>query len=988
MRSANFQTEVRSGVRLDISQKLLQNFSLGVGAVEQQVQVAGEANLVNTQSADLGEVIENLRVTSLPLNGRQFAQLILMTAGATPEPQGIFSAPFAVAGQSPNVNGNRSDANQYLLDGLSLNDLTYNHLSASPSVDAIQEFKVQSGLYSAEFGSANGAQINISLKSGTNAFHGSIWEFVRNDIFDARNFFDRQQIAPFRQNQYGGTFGGPIAKNRTFFFTNYEGLKIRKGISITSAVPTVAMRGGDFTGVANIFDPTTFNATTGTSPPFLNNRIPDARISPVARAVLALYPLPNLSSGLGRNFAGSGKRIVDSDQFNGRVDHNFRTTDTMFARFTFSNVGDLNPVPGTASFETASAPVSPPGFGQKTRVKNVNTVVQYTHLFTSNAINQARIGYNYTGTLQTQENTSDFSSALGIKGNDNRRYSNGIPVFNIVGFSSIGGTTFDLDWNNHTYTVIDDLSYAHGRHTFKIGTSIEKLQPATRFLLSPRGSYTFRNIFTADPKNATNTGNAFADFLLGLPNTAAAGVGDNLVHLRSWRWGSYFQDDWKLSQRLTLNLGIRYELLPRWTEKDNKWSNIDLANGGRFVIASNKGEINPAANLAAFPTLTFVTSDKVGWPRALVDGDYNNFAPRVGFAYGLDNDGRSVVRGGYGVFFAREVVASAGLSFDPPFFGNKSFTNSNRSSLIPVETSLISTGTILPNAQPISRNYPIGYVQQWSFGVERQVTQNAALEVSYLGTKGTKLDTSISPNQPLPGLTPLAQRLPFPNLAAGVSLMGAFAWSSYNALNVHLQTRAVRGLTAAVNYTWSKSLDTISSGNSNTANANKPQDSHNGHGRRFDLSKAGNAIFGGWTTTGILTLQGRVPFSPLLAIDRSNTGVLQDRPDQVGDPNAISNRTPDHFFNTAAFALQPAGQFGNARRDTIRGPNFYQFDASLIKAARLTERQQIEFRAEFFNLPNHTNFKLPNRIFGTPDFGQVFSAYDSREIQFGLKYSF
>ncbi|HXN25022.1 MAG TPA: TonB-dependent receptor [Candidatus Dormibacteraeota bacterium] len=1010
-----FRTEVRSGIGLEIDQKLPINFTLQVGQLTQEVVVQADAGLVNSQTSDIGELIENRRVTELPLNGRQFSQLILLTAGATPEPQGLFSGPFAVAGQSPNVNGNRSDANQYLIDGISINDITYNHLSASPSVDAIQEFKVQSGMYSAEFGSTNGAQINVTLKSGTNRPHGSLWEFVRNDKLDSKNYFDRRSIPPFRQNQFGGTLGGPIIHGKTFFFVNYEGLRVRKGISITSAVPTLAMRKGDFRGLAPIFNPATFNPATKTSTPFANNQIPDERISPVAKAVLALIPEPNISSGLGRNYAGFGKRITDSNQVNTRIDHNFNASNTIFGRLTFSDISDLNPVPGTASFETASAPVSPPGFGQNTSVRGVNTALQWTHLFSQAVINQLRIGYNYTGTRQTQENKSDFSGANGIQGNDNRTFSNGVPGFNILGFSSFGGTTFDLNWRNNSFTLIDDLSYVRGRHTIKVGFSGERLLPSTRFLLSPRGSFTFRNIFTADPQNPTGTGNSFADFLLGLPNTAAAGVGDNLVHLQSWRFGTYVQDDWKVSTRLTVNLGIRFEFTPHWIEKNNKWANIDLTAGGRFVIASDHGEINPAAKLAAFPSLTFVTSDKAGFPRALVDNDYKAIAPRIGFAYAFDDQARTVLRGGYGIFYTRDVVASNGLSFNPPFFGNKSFTNSNLAALIPVQTALISTGTVLPNAQGIARNAPNGYMQQWSLGLQRQLASDLVVEANYLGTKGTKLAASISPNQAVPGTTPLVQRIPYPNLAAGVSLMGAYSWSSYNAVTLSMRKSFSRGLSFSSNYTWAKSLDTISSGNSNTANSNKPQDSRNiaaewgpsifdvghrfvanyiydlpfGKGRKFAIeNRAWDFFFGGWSTTGILTLQGRLPFSPLLGIDRSGTGVFQDRPNQVGDPNAIDKRTPDKYFNTAAFALQPAGQFGNAGRDTIRGPNFYQFDSSIIKNFKVRESQQFEFRAEFFNLLNHPNFKLPNRIFGTADFGQIFSAYDAREIQFGLKYSF
>ncbi len=1010
-----FKTQTKTGLTLEIEQKAVVNFTLPVGSVSEQVTVTAETNVLRPQSADISEVIENQRVTQLPLNGRQFVQLVMLTPGTTPEPQGIFSTPFAVAGQSPNVNGNRSDGNNYLLDGISLNDLTYNHLAASPSVDAIQEVKVQSGLYTADFGSAPGAQINATLRSGTNEFHGSAWEFVRNDIFDARNFFDLKNVSPFRQNQFGGTLGGPIVKDKTFFFFNYERLSIRKAVPITSSVPTEAMRRGDFRGVANIFDATKFNPATNTSPQFDNNQIPPERFSSVAKALLPLIPLPNLSSGLGRNFAGSGKRSLGSDQVNARVDHNFGARDLLFGRFTFSDISDLEPIPLTTSFETASAPLSPPGFGQNTSVRNVNVASQYTHIFSPRLTNEVRLGYNYTGTRQFQENTTDFSSQVGIQGNDSRFLSNGIPVFNITGFSSIGGTTFDLNWRNHTYTVIDDLVFIRGKHTLKAGFSFDRLQPNTQFLLSPRGSFTFRALFfTRDPQNPGTTGNAFADFLLGLPNLAAVGVGDTLVHLRAIRTGSYFQDDWKVTSNLTLNLGIRYELATPFHEKRNRWANLDIRTGN-FVLASDDAKINPLAQISSFPTLTFVTDQQAGFPNALVDTDSNNFAPRIGLAWTPFGDKKTVIRSGYGIYYT-QVNASDGLSFNPPFFGNKQFNNTSLSNLIQVQDALVSRTAVTPNAQAIAKDRIFGYVQQWSFNIQRELRENWLVEGIYLGSKGTKLGASVQPNQAFPGTTPIAQRLIYPQLAPTVAFSVPWSSSSYNSLTLRAEKRYSRGLVLSMNYTWAHSLDNASSTNSTAANNNKPQNSRDlrsewassifdarhrfvfnswyelpfGPGKALASGVTGAAkhLVEGWSVAGIITVQSRLPFSPLVPFDRSGAGTNQDRPDVVGDPNRIDRRTPDRFFNTDAFVLQPAGRFGNAGRNIIRGPNFRDVDFSVLKLTKIAESKQLEFRVESFNLLNQANFKQPNKTFGTADFGRVFSAQDAREIQFGLKFIF
>ncbi len=1011
-----FKQELLTGVKLEIGQKVVINFALTVGSVQQQVTVAAQAVTLNTQTSDLGQVIDNRRVTELPLNGRQFIQLVLLSSGATPEPQGIFSAPFAIAGQSPNVNGNRSDANNYLLDGVPLNDPTYNHLSASPSVDAIDEFKVQTNLYSSEFGSAPGSQVNVALKSGTNAYHGSAWEFLRNDVLDARNFFDTNK-PPNRQNQFGGTFGGPVVKNKTFFFFNYEGLRVRQGITIVSTVPTQAMRSGNLSGVARIFDPATFNAGTNTQTEFPGDTIPTGRINVAASTILQLVPLPNVpGAGLSRNFVGFGNKNENSDQYNGRLDHHIGANDFLFGRVTYSDITDLEPIPGASSFQVSAAPLAPPGFGQNTALKNINIVAQYTHIFSTNLLNQFRLGYNYTRVKQTQQNQTDFSSQVGIQGNSaSRVLSNGIPTLGILGFSTLGGTTFDLNWRDHNYMLMDDLVYTHGKHSLKAGFSGERVYAETQFLLSPRGSFNFRNTFTTDPQNPSTTGSPFADFLLGLPNTAAVGNGNPLVYLSDWQLAGYVQDDWRVTPKLTLNLGARYEVLTRWKEKYNRWANWDPSSGNFIIATPSNGQINNTAQIGNFPTLHFVTSASAGWPISLVNGDGNNIAPRLGFAYSWRPG--TVIRGGYGIFFQRDpVVASNGLSFNPPFFGNVSFTNASHANLITIQNALISTGTVLPNAQGLARDNPNGHIQEWSLNIEQELTSNLVFKAIYLGSAGNDLSSSINPNQATPGTTPVAQRLPFPTLAPNIALGVPFAVSSYNSLTLDLEKRYSTGLTFGASYTYSKSLDDSAGGNSSSAGNNKPQNSRDikadygpsifdvghrfvfntfyelpfGPGKRWAGGTSGAAarLLGGWSLSGIEIMQSGVPFSPIVGSDRSGSGALQDRPNAVGDPNAISNRTAAQLFNTVAFALQPAGQFGNAGRNTIRMPSYFNTDFSIIKSTKLTEAQRIEFRAEFFNLFNTTHFNLPNRTFGTADFGKVFSAQSPRNIQFGLKYAF
>jgi hypothetical protein len=405
---AGFKTEERSSIEIQINSRVRLDFVLQVGAVSEEVKVAGSAPLLDTDTAETGEVIENQRVTQLPLNGRQFIQLALLTAGVVPEVKGTLSSPLALSGQSANANGTRYEDNVFLLDGVSVRDEIYTRLTVSPSIDSIQEFKVHTSNYSAEFGGHGGAQINVSTKSGTNSFHGAVYEFLRNDVLDAKNFFDGSIKPPFRQNQFGASVGGPIKRNKTFFFGNYEGSRIFKGVTLGAALPTEDMRSGNFTGMGPIINP-------ATQLPFTNDQIPDSMIAPFAKAMLANVPLPT-TTGLGRNFTGFGDRDVSMDQFTARIDHTFNNSNLIFGRFIYSNVDDLEPYPATVDLSSGS-PLPPPGFGQRTSQRSRNVALQYTHVFSPTLLNQVRFGYNYLDAGQKSANSNvDFVSQFGFQG--------------------------------------------------------------------------------------------------------------------------------------------------------------------------------------------------------------------------------------------------------------------------------------------------------------------------------------------------------------------------------------------------------------------------------------------------------------------------------------------------------------------------------------------------------------------------------------------
>jgi hypothetical protein len=438
-----FRTEERPSIELQINSRVRLDFVLQVGSVSEKVDVNESAPLLDTDTSESGAVIENRRVTQLPLNGREFIQLALLTAGVVPEVKGTLSSPLALSGESANANGTRFEDNVFLLDGVPIRDEIYERLTVSPSIDSIEEFKVHTSNYSAEFGGHGGAQVNISTKSGTNMWHGTAYEFLRNDVLDAKNYFDGAEKPPFRQNQFGGSLGGPIRRNKSFIFGNYEGSRIFKGVTLGAALPTEDMRNGNFAGMGPIIDP-------ATGQPFTNDQIPDTMIAPFANATLANVPLPT-TQGLGRNFTGFGDRDLSMDQFTTRVDHTFNGADQVFGRFIYSRVNDLEPYPATVDLSSGS-PLPPPGFGQLTTQRSQNLTLQYTHIFNPKFLNQFRFGYNYLDAGQKSANSDvDFVSQFGFQGTNPPPLGAGYPSIVIPGFSTMDDATTELFTTNNVF---------------------------------------------------------------------------------------------------------------------------------------------------------------------------------------------------------------------------------------------------------------------------------------------------------------------------------------------------------------------------------------------------------------------------------------------------------------------------------------------------------------------------------------------------------
>ncbi|MGH9766031.1 MAG: TonB-dependent receptor domain-containing protein, partial [Blastocatellia bacterium] len=807
--ASNFKQRAIKGVVLELDQKAKIDVTLEVGQITEVITSddANSAPLTRTETAEAGEVIENKRIVELPLNGRLFLQLAQLTPGVIENSRGAFGQQLAgVSGPRITVMGARESDNYFTLDGVSLTDRFYNTLSTPLAVDAIQEFKVQSNLYSAESGTLGGAQINIAIKSGTNDLHGSAYGFLRNDNLDARNFFDRNVKPEFRQNQFGGTVGGPVIKNKAFFFGSYEGLRLAKALTRTFTVPSGSLQSGQFTTLVR--DPATGLPCTQADQRgcFANNLIPDSRISPVAKGLLRFLPPPNQTGAA--NFIGSPQEINDNNQFTIRTDYQYGDRDTIFARYTFYDVDAYQPY-GFVAF--ASSPISLPGFGIFVQQRSQNVAISETHVFSSTLIGEFKVGFNRTAGGQVQQNNDvDFASQFNLAGLSRDPIDRGIPRITIAGFNAFGDVATPISRRDNDYQFGSNFSWNRGSHNLNFGGVYKRIQFNPLVPSNKRGQFTF---------NGTFTNNAFGDFLLGLPSSAQGGVGGTAVYLRGNEYQVYAQDNWKATKRLTVNFGLRYEYASPLSEKFNRWATLDI-EGRQVIVASQDGKTYPRElwipgieqQLAPLP---IVTSEQAGLNRALVEKDTNNFAPRVGFAFDLFGDQRTVLRAGYGIYYNAASFNAVSLqSQAPPFFKRISAFNSPAA---PATIMTILGNPLLgaPGFQTYDIAFHTPYYQQWNLGVQQLLTQNLLLEAQYLGSKGTKLFTNIWYNtpDPSPATTPsIAARSRFPNLG-NFALQAGAASSNYHALALRAEKRLSSGLMVMGSYTFSKSIDNDSLGN-------------------------------------------------------------------------------------------------------------------------------------------------------------------------------
>lgn len=979
-----------TGTVLQVDQQVRLDVSLEVGAVSQEITVAGAAPLLQTEDASLGDVIDTRKVETLPLNGRNFLQLATLTPGVNNG---------GLLGNGLSVNGGRGDFNNYLMDGTANSSRFDGSVVIRPNLDAIQEFKVQTSTYSAEFGFAGSGQINLVTKSGSNRFHGSAYEFLRNRKLDARNFFDPAGPGPsFKQNQFGGTFGGPIRKNKTFFFVDYEGLRIRQSSTIQSLIPTQDMRSGNFRGLQPIFDVLTFNPSTGELQQFGDNQIPAARIDKVAAGLNQYYPAPNLNDPR-LNYINTTGSYSNSDEFAVRIDHQLRANNQLFVRYNFDDAPSFSPaaLPPLGTYNTPRPQLA---------------TVSDTHLLSPRVINELRLGFNRyrTGQVSARTFTADIAGKLGVGGVSTDPLDFGFPNVSIVpNYTAVSdpANPFPTLRKDNVYQAADTVSVTRGAHAFKFGGQVNRVQVNGVQNSFGRGAFEFDGRFTRNPA-ISRSGNEFADYLLGYADKTQRQVGSTRVDMRSTYIGTFAQDDWKVSPRLTVNLGLRWEANTPLADKYGRNSSVDWIYGSGRAAVVTPGQIGP------------VTGNH--YNDAMYLPDWNDFAPRVGFAYRPFAGNSTVVRGGYGIFYA----LSVGQIFtfqaqNPPRIVNDVFTAVFPNPGLTFENgfqlgALMPAGLISVRALDFHRRDP--YIQQWDLTIQRQIVSDLVIELAYVGNKGTKLPRTDYINSPAPGPGPIQPRRPFQGFATFIVREDRMV-SIYNAFEFKANKRFSHGHSFLLSYTFGKSIDTGSGsfggGGNNSDNA---QDSNNiraergrsaqdakhnfvlsymyelpfGRGKRF-ASTAPAVIekaIGGWQIAGITTLRSGFSQTPLVAQDRCNCDRAgRMRADVVSGVNwRLDNPTPQQFFNTAAFRLPAQYSFGNAGRGVIDTPGTNNFDFSAMKLFRLRETHSLQFRAEFFNFFNHPLFNTPNLNVDSTNFGRISSARAGRQIQFGLRYQF
>jgi outer membrane receptor protein involved in Fe transport len=1013
VKAQGFQTYVQQGISLDVNETATVGIHLKLGAETQQVDVNADAALVQSTVSSLGETVMQREILDLPLDGRNFSQLGTLQPGVVPLTPGLLDAGGpARANQGYAVDGQRPESNNFLIDGADNVSAVDGGFVLKPPIDAIAEFKILSHNANAEFGRNTGSTTNIVTRSGTNAFHGAAWEFLRNDAMDASDFFTKS-VQPLKQNQFGATFGGPILKDKTFFFGYYEGFRNRQGETVDATVPSLAERQGTFPQPL-------FSFFTGQPVLVPNGQLPS--IDPVAQNILPFFPLPNNGSN---GFIGTQTLSENNDQFGLRLDHYLTHTDTLNFRYMYSSGPTTDPL--------SPAGANVPGFPVGEYGRAQNFVAQETHIFSPTIIGVARFSYLRNTFLLDQHINHEPASDLGFQYDPTLPSAAGPPFIQVGGYASVGDPiTGPRNTFQNTFDLSGSLSWIHGRHELKFGGGYRRDQINALQGIATNGFFVFSTFPYSD---------GFASFLSGNPVVFLQGGGDFGREIRDRAMDLYGQDNYKVTSHLTLNLGLRYEI--------------------PFPATENKNRVNlfvPGAQSQVIPTAPagLLYPGDPGVPAGLITTQKTAFAPRVGFAWDPRGDAKTVVSAAYGIFYEPYYTGEGGPLQDPvsspPYLKTQEI-------MFPVNSFAYPFYTPDPFAQAfpepmtllvVARNLHLPYAQDWNLNIQRSFGANWLFQIGYVGTTGVRLPRFIEGNPAVfvPGLdgsgNPVSNEnnvdqrrlysgctLAQPNncIYSSVGEIAGIANSSYNALQASLRKRFSHGLSFLASYTWSHSIDDVSSFNI-TGSASQPVAGENDLAQNpFDLAaERGPSMFdarhrfvlsyqwslpflqhssdwygkilGNWQLNGIVTAMSGTPFTVFDSNDVSLqgqapeiSGFSSNRPNLIGDPNS-GPRTAAQWFNVSAFQrLQPdpTGQvqvFGNEGRNAVEGPGYVNWDFSAFKNIRLTESKEFQFRGELFNVLNHTNFRLPVSDIESPTFGQIQSDVSPRVIQVALKFLF
>jgi Carboxypeptidase regulatory-like domain len=1001
-----FARQTINGIRLEVQTVRTVNFVLAVGTVTQLVTVSSTPTALQTSESSVSTMFESKLVEDLPLNGRDFLQLQLLSPGTAMGVGGTFTAVqiaaqnMAIGGGNFSVNGMRDVYNDYLIDGISFKDWMHGTNGMNPSVDAVREFRLQTSNWSAEYGSNAGGLVNMITKSGTNQVHGLAYDYLRNDALDATNLFTKiagQAKTPLRRNQFGGTLGGPFRRNKNFWFGSYEGFRQESTSTLFDTFPTAKMKTGDFSELLALPQPILIH-DPATGIPYPGNVIPPGQILSVMPDYLTNYvPLPN-RPGLSLNFVEPGTDTNNDDQVIGRIDQVLKNNIQLSGHYILSRIWDYPPTTNSHFFITQHN-------------NDQNAMVEMTDSISPNTVLDLQAGWNafkqylVTNTANTTPNIS--TSVLHISGVATDPRASGTPFFLLNDFGTVsGGSSAPRQWITEHYVYQGNVTMVRGRHIIEAGLQTVREDDTFQEIYIPNGLFVFSGIFT---------GYDMADMMLGIPSEFQMSPQLFNPLFRNWYIMPWIQDDWRITPKLTLNLGIRYEWRPWPVSKDNTITNIILPPGGNSASLILAGPCTP--NPAIDRTCATSLSTSISPTRSTINStDKKAFAPRVGFAYQLGKSNRTVVRGGYGIFYQAEPFNQfVFLSINPPFVSfYDRFNNSSNYKDWDFYNPLANQPPGGIQFTYIPQNSSLPYLQAWNLSVQRDLGAGFVLTTAYVGSKDTKLWARTWPNQPPPGPGDIQSRRPYTNVStvAGDEPVGN---ASYNGLQVKLEKRYSQGLSMLAGYTWSKGITDsqmaetgyfvpdlqdnscrrcnrgpIATDVRHRFTLSSVYELPIGSQKRFLSGSSGviGTLVSGWQVGGIVTVQTGQPLTATLGFDNPNVGEGAKLPNVIHNPNN-GPKTISEYFDTTAFVVPPPYTFGNEGINSVRGPGLTYVDFSAVKNTHLFNESNLQFRAEFFNLFNHSLLGMPNSVVGTPTFGQITStALDNRQIQLALRLSF